>query len=431
MRIPSPSFWFSILASAGSLAVPASAQTVKIDTYWLRESGAKKFDDMAPFRTPKGVGHIPGPLRDTLTDLQEMRRLAADANKLQLKIDVDGREICSVSSWTTAYENVKANSLKMSGWLGIVMRDDTSVLKRRTAIYGMVYFNNPQEVIELISMLPGEPMRDLREDGFQRALRFLKAHYHKSKPQNSRFPDNGIVVPRYDFNPRPFFLLLDQEDDLDKAQGLWFLAEVLRIRPDLGRIYLQELRERMPGLLLAKNPKVRLRAIEFLATIERQRDRVPDPTAFSDELEKWLKDLEYDLFPPIRHRSLGLVELYPSDDLDAVIKIGRGLLTDSMLPRASARTKSGTVRYGVRLARLPPPLDKLGLPQNALIVAINAEPIQNAKDLGRILESYFAQFAAKKKGAAPATKQPPRTPSIQVEYIYKKKALLKEFRIIQ
>ena len=180
---------------------------------------------------------------DLIADLTEMQRLAVNANHLQLMIDPDGREICSVRSWTQAHENVKANGLNMEGWLGKILREDNDVRTRRACIYGMFYFNDPHKIIQLISNLPGEPLRDLREAGFELALRYMRVHYKKSSPQNLKFPDNGIVVPKYEFNPLPFFLLLDQKQTIDQRQGLWFLTEILKIRRDLGRIYFEELQD--------------------------------------------------------------------------------------------------------------------------------------------------------------------------------------------
>ena len=407
-----------------------------IDTYWLRSSGAKVFDDIEPFRRPMGVkDHIPGQALDLIADLTEMRRLATNANPLQLTTDPDGREICSITAWAQAHENVKSNGLNMEGWLGKIMREDDRVQSRRACIYGMFYFNDPNKVIQLISNLPGEPLRDLREVGFERALRFMRVHYKLSKPQNPKNSSNGVVVPRYEFNPLPFFLLLDQEQGIDKAQALWFLTEVLKIRPDLGRVYLEEVRDRFAGLLVSADKDVRANAVAFLSAIEKKRSRVLPASAGNEKLMEWYRAVEYDLFPPIRHVSLGRCDLYPSEDLDKIAEAGKRILVPALFPPGSARLKSGKTRYGIRLGRLPEPLHKLGLPVNSVIVSVNNHAILDARQARKVLEDFFAALGKPGKKPAGTSGVTPlsqmNTPTIQVEYIFKGRALMKDYRLLK
>lgn len=442
MRIPALALLLTTgLPLTGSVAhaqQPNSDGTVSIDTYWLRTSGAKTYDDIEPFRVPMGVkDNIPAQARDLITDLTEMLRLSKLANHLQLTIDPDGREICSIKSWTQAYENVKANGLNMEGWLGKILREDDRFGTRQACIYGMFYFNDPHKIIQLISNLPGEPLSALREDGFERALRYMRVYYKESKPLNPKYPDSGIVVPRYEFNPLPFFLLLDQKKGVDQAQGLWFLSEVLKIRRDLGRIYLEELRDRILKLLVSEDKLVRKNAVAFLAAIDKNQKRVPTSSATDAELKEWYKALDYELFPPIRHVSSGRCDLYPSEELEELIKVGKRILVPVNFPPGSARLRSGTHRYGIRLGRLPEPLNKLGLPINSVIVSINNHPIGNAKRAREVLVDFFAEIekaakAAKKRAKATGKAPPPRKiPTIQVEYIFKKRAFMKEFRLLR
>ena len=434
----------TLLLTLSSLVVPqvVAAQgvsrdgTVTIDTYWLRSSGAKEFDDIEPFRRPMGVkDNIPGQARDLIADLTEMRRLASIANPLQLTVDPDGREICSIKAWVQAHENVKSNGLNMEGWLGKIMREDNRVQIRRACIYGMFYFNDPNKIIQLISNLPGEPLRDLREAGFESALRYMRVHYKESKPQNPKRPSNGIVVPRYEFNPLPFFLLLEQDQGIDQAQALWFLTEVLKIRPDLGRVYLEEVRDRFASLLVSGDKDVRANAAAFLSAIEKKRGRVQPASAADEQLLEWYRAVEYDLFPPIRHVSLGRCDIYPSEDLKKITEVGKRILVPALFPPGSARLKSGTVRYGIRLGRLPEPLHKLGLPVNSLIVSVNNHTVMDAKQARKVLDDFFATIdAAKKKSAKPGDGAPPpeaKTPTIQVEYIFKGRAFMKDYRLLK
>lgn len=442
MRLPV----LPILAACGLLiSSPAtSAQqpnpdgTVSINTYWLRSSGAKEYDNIKPFRRPLGVtDNIPGQARDLIADLTEMQRLAINANQLQLMIDPDGREICSIRAWTQAHENVKANGLNMEGWLGKILREDNDVRTRRACIYGMFYFNDPQKIIQLISNLPGEPLRDLREAGFEFALRYMRVHYKKSSPQNPKFPDNGIVVPKYEFNPLPFFLLLDQKQTIDQRQGLWFLTEVLKIRRDLGRVYFEELEDRLSKMLMSQDKDLRQQTIRFLAAIDQNQKRVPKAEAEDATLKAWYDDISYELFPPIRHLSTGRCDLYPSEDLDNIIAAGKRVLIPALFPPATARLKAGATRYGIRLGRVTEPLSKLGMPFNSVIVSINNQAVLSAEHAKKVFVNYFAELKASEKSArerAEATGQPAppqKIPTIQVEYIFRQRAYMKEYRLLQ
>lgn len=429
MRIPARPL-VPIATAVSLFGSGIAAQDVIIDTYWQRESGVKEFDGLAPFRSPKGMKILDtqrSQLVDLLRDLKEMRNLAAQAKEGDLYYDKTGREMCKDKNWQAAYENVKANSLKMEGDLGQVFMQDQQVLRRHVCAYGMFYFNNPQKIINLISFLPGEPTREIREDGFQRALQFLRVHLPESRPQNPARPDNGIVVPRYEFNPLPFMQLLDQLEMIDRAQGLWFLAEVLRIRPDLGKAYFKDIRENLPALLTSELNMVRVRATDFLARVDRKRGRVPGKDATNEDRLKWLEELDYELFPPIRHISTGRCELYESDDLKQIIKAGKHLLSmENLLPKGSARMVSGSFRYGIKIARLPKPLDKLGIPLGALIVSVNGAPVRGAQELKGIFVEHWNRYEKSLK-----TKKPLPKPIFMVEYIHNKKAKMKEFRLKQ
>lgn len=442
MKIPVHSLLLasSLLASPPMAAAqqPNADGTVSIDTFWLRSSGARKYDGIEPFRRPIGVkDNVPGQARDLIANLAEMHRLASIANHLQLSIDPDGREICSIKTWVQAHENVKSNGLNMEGWLGKIMREDDHVRTRQACIYGMFYFNDPLKIIQLISNLPGEPLRDLREAGFERALCYMRVHYKQSKPQNPKFRDNGIVIPKYEFNPLPFFLLLDQEQAIDKTQGLWFLTEILKIRPDLGRVYLEEVGERVSKMLVSANKDVRKQAVRFLAAIDKKQKRVPKPDAKDEELREWFRALDYELFPPIRHVSLGRCDLYPSEDLDRIVEAGKRILVPVLFPPGSVKLKSGTVRYGIRLGRLPEPVNKLGLPINSVVVSINNHTVMDAKQARKVLVDFFAEIAkaeseANKRAESTGKAPPPRKiPTIQVEYIFKGRAFMKDYRLLK
>ncbi len=326
MRIPPLS---AVCIASAALVTVGVGQAPVVDTYWQRKSGTRFFDELKPFRTPnKIVEQKAGRLNDLIHDLRTMMNIAAATDQKDVSYDKTGRQVCDDKKWATAYERVKASSLKMEGWLGKVFLEDGDMNRRRVAAYGMFYFNNPQNVFHLISYLPAEPSREIREDGFERAVEFLKVHLPESKPQNPKYPNNGIVAPRYEFNPLPFMQLLHTDKKIDQAQAMWYLTEVLRCRRDLGKVYFDEIRDVLPKFLASESNMIRTRTVEFLAAIDPKRGRVPGPDATNEDRIKWLGQLEYELFPPIRQVSSGVVELYASKDFDDVVRVGKRVLAD-------------------------------------------------------------------------------------------------------
>lgn len=427
---------FTILLSTASLA---PAQSDQVDTYWQRQSGCKEYKELRPFRKPgeKLVGAQVSQLNDLLRSLRKMMAIANKADPKQVSFDSTGREVVQDDAWKAAYETVKQDGLKMAGWLGLILQKDVDAVRRGLAAYGMYYLNNPQEIFHLISYLPGEPRADIREAGMQRALEFLSVHLPESKPQNSKSPDNGIVVPRFLFNPLPFIQLLDQPNNVDIGQGIWFLSELLKIRPDLGRAYFDEIYEILPKLLRSKSKTVRLRTLDFLAAVDRKSNRRQKVGDSIEAQLEWVKTLDYELFPPIRRISSGVVDLYPSEDLDRLIAAGKKLLA-SGLQQGTAKGTGEFVRYGIRLDSVPAPLDQIGIPTGALIVAINAAPTRNVKELRlRIDEALKAaadykktekkhEDEAKQKNQKP---RPRRVTSLQFEYIVGGKTRMMELRL--
>lgn len=424
------------------------AQEALVDAYWQRESGAKVYDELTPFRKPTGL-KVPGAPQLALPPIVDefvlMLNLANSASSKDLVIDESGRQICADPRWDASLEKALELSIRMEGWVGKLFLETENVLWRRACAYGMFYFNNPQDIINMIAFLPGEPRRDIREDGFWRAVEYLAVHLPKNKPQNPLDPNNGIVVPLYQFNPMPFLQLLDQPDELDQAQALWFLAEVLRIRPDLGRSYLNEILDAVPGLLTSPSAMVRSRAVNFLAAIDRTPGRLPEPSATNEERLAWLGQLEYELFPPIRHISTGLVEIYPSDDRDKLVTVGRQWLNDKdFLPKATEVTNSGMTRYGVRVNHLPEPLNKLGIPMGALIIGIGRAPTRTSEEFHQRIserleahkkadqeyEKYYVEFLRTRANKDDQPRPRP-APSFQVEYVHKGNTHVKDFLLKQ
>lgn len=429
-----------------ALALPA--QSVTIDSFWQRESGCKVFDHLEPFRSPQGVDISQrGQLHDLLDDLVFMLKLRVAAKPEQLSTDKFGREICDHPKWKEAFERVQQNSLKMEGWLGHLLLHSTVLSQRQAACYGMFYFNNPQNVIHMISFIPGEPIRDLRQETMRRALNYMAVHYPESRPLDPARPEIRFEVPAYDFNPLPYMQLLDTPKHLDQAQGLWFLTEVLKIRPDMGKAWFDELRARLHRLAGSESKLVRNRlgnlllalktkASEAAATREKPRD--------TSALQTLISAIDKELFPPIRHISLGYCELHPSPELNELIRSGQNVLASSSILQPGSARSGSLLRYGLRVARVPSPLDKLGIPKGAIIVTVNQIEVRNTALLRKAIEDaislwrkrmdehevHVATFRSENKDPK---KKPRPAPALtfKVEYIHQGQALMRDFRFMR
>ena len=105
----------------------------------------------------------------------------------------------------------------------------------------------------------------------------------------------------------------------------------------------------------------------------------------------WLDDVLYDVFPPIRIISPGLVDLYASEDLDQVIEKGRDVLSREAIGEPdSGKLPNGLFYRGFRIATLPRPLNKLGLPVGAVVTTIQGQPVATGAQILTALETWFA-----------------------------------------
>ena len=111
----------------------------------------------------------------------------------------------------------------------------------------------------------------------------------------------------------------------------------------------------------------------------------------------------------------GLTELYPSAELQRVAKVGReALSTKEIGETASGKLRSGLFYRGYRINRLPEPLNKLGIPQDAVITHVNSQPVFKAAKILEILE------AEAKPGAR-----------ILVEFAFRGQSQVMEYRLQQ
>ena len=341
-------------------------------------------EGLLPFRNPTKDVEVP---RELFRDLLLMQATAQNPGDYEVVINHDGREHCTDPTWKKAHRSAMGKMFNMASMFGIVLRDSRHVNHRMLAAYGTFLVDDPQQVFQLIAFFPGEPVREIREAAFRRAIAFLRVHLPKNRPQPS---DQEHLAPTalYQLEAGGFVGLLSVEDPLDQAQGLWFLAELCDIRPDSAPALLGASQEQLRELLVSDNPMVRKEARHFLHRADPQHRPMPAVDADDAALLAWLDAVLHDVFPPIRTVADGRTDLYPSKDLDRIIAVGREVLQQKSIGEPfQGRISAGLYYRGFRVARLPEPLDQLRIPVGAVITAINGQPVATAQSILDVLET--------------------------------------------
>lgn len=329
--------------------------------------GGTAQDGWMPFRRPEARLESPAP---ALFDLLRGMRRIAESPEAAVTFD-RGVEIVDHPEWRRLRNELKGQVTNKGGLLGNVVWESANVDDRATALYGIYYLDDVAKTIELIPLIPGEPVPELRVRNYPRAVEFLKVHWERSAKVN--------------LNAEPFFGLLETGDVRDQAQGLWFLLRLLELRPETGVEFLNAAQVALRHLLVSTHADVRLQARLFLEAVA---PKIPAPKTDDDEARrKWLETALYELLPPLRPRGTGALDLYPSADRDQVVAVGReALRAESIFVRSSGRTSAGTNYRGLRVARLPEPLDKLRIPLDAVLISINGSPIEDGPGMLTLIE---------------------------------------------
>lgn len=332
------------------------------------------------FRRPSKTVETP---TDAMADLQVMLQLAREHGT---RIDDRGREVCDHPVWQTRRQSLEQKMFNLATFFGQILLDSNNPNDRRLAAYGTFYLDDPHHVFQLITFFAQEPDRSIRETAFKRSIDYLRVYL----PRDARVDDEASATaprPLYTLAAYPYLDLLKLEDPRDQAQGLWFLGQVMEIRPDSGTAILRESRARVRELLVSDKDLVRRHARAFVRYSDPKQRTVPEDDATDEALLAWIDEITDELFPPIQRVSGGLIDLYPSDELDRAARVGREALTTKEIGEtASGKLSSGLFYRGYRINRLPEPLDKLGIPIGAVITSINSQPVSNAKKILEIAE---------------------------------------------
>lgn len=366
-----------------------------------------QFEYLRPFRAPDKNLQPPLELYDELRTMHTIVRAPGQA----LAHDKEGREVCDNPAWQQARERAEIKAARMGGYLAIVCQESGAAGDRALGHYGSYWIDSVQDTIAIMSLIPGEPVAAVREEAMQRALPFLRVQLAKSRggegggraPSPADFAGNRALgsrvyddpnAPVFDFDVNPWCALLECTEARDKVQGLWFLRELVLIRKSYGPQTLDLVQTLLPDLLVHEHADVRRHARAYLASVDPKERTAPADEAPAAEVTKWLEAVLYEVFPPIRHVSSGLVELYASADLDSIAATGRDLLARDAIGSTASGTVGGVYYRGFRVQRIPKPLDLLGIPKDAVITRINGVPVTDSKSVLDTIELYAGRKQA-------------------------------------
>ena len=388
-------------------------------------------DILTPFRNPQQTVPMPEPMAEVFRQLQIMQNTAENIGPV--RFDDQGREICDHPRWKAAYQALRRQYVD-PGFLSYVLRHSGSVEHREVALYGSYFVDNSDYVLDLIEHIPGEPVQRLREKSYVRAINYLKVHLPRrygdlteeqiaglNRPPVGSPVANALGItadprpdePLYSLDLRPYFQLLEKDSASDQAQGLWFAKECFWIREELAVIWMERMVPRLRMFLVSENEQVRKEAFGIIEAADPKRRPVPPMHSDPKDVVAWLDAVLYELYPPIRVISSGLIELYSSEDLDEVVQVGTELLgRDGIGSPRNGQTDDGVYYRGFHVARTPEPLNKLGIPVGAVITGINGHPLSGSAQLLEIVKTELEHRL-----------------QLLVEYVHDGKLLAIEYRV--
>lgn len=392
-----------LAAACGWLAAPSPGQVTKIVAYPDR-------DLLSPFRNPVEVYAPP----DRLFALLRRMRSLAESGQFPTHFDAEGREAVDHEGWRDARGQVDELGVD-AATLAAILRTSKNVDDRATALYATYFCKQPNYVIDLLCHIPGEPERRLRERAMPLAIAWLQQHIGKkfgdldadhqkaliqAMPQPgspaakaagiTRLPQADDLLYVDNLRLYPFFQLLDLDDPLDQAQGLWFLKEVFLLRLDLALRTCEPALPRIRQLMVGDDLRVREQAIGLLAAIGPRNLPTPRPDAPAAELQTWAEQAVRALFPPIRNLNDAIVQLHPSPERDALLEaLKKALEGDTVGEPSHGRTKDGMGYRGFLVRQVPEALRPLAIPAGAVITMVNGVMVTDARSLWRVGEQQL------------------------------------------
>jgi hypothetical protein len=391
------------LAAVLTLAGPNPAQDTKTVAYPQR-------DLLSPFRNPTEVYAPP----DRLFALLRRMRTLAESGQYPVVFDDQGRETVDAEAWRDAKSQVDELGID-AATLAVILRTSKNADDRTTAFYATFFCKQANYLIDLLCHIPGEPERRIRERALPLAIAWLQRNLGKkfgdldaehqkaltlALPQPgspaakaagiTRLPQADDLLYADSLRLYPFFQLLDLDEPIDQAQGLWFLKEMFRIRKDLALRHCEPALPRIRQLLVGDDRRVREQAIGLLAAIGPANLREAGVDEPAPALLEWAEQAARALFPPIRNLNDAVVQLHPSPERDAVLAALQQALSGDTVGEAShGRTKDGVNYRGFLLRNVPAALRVLAIPAGAVITTVNGVGVSDARSVLRVGEQQL------------------------------------------
>lgn len=367
-----------LTAVPSALLSSAAAQEDPADVDWR-----------LPYRSPETKIAPPDGLFEVLRRLQTIYNQAPESGQLSVR----GRDAVESNEWSAAMADLDRLELQPP-YLSLIIRDSNIPNDRRTAFFGSFLIELDDMVRTFIEHIPGEPSRSIREEAYLRAVRWMAHHdspgYERSGEEIAEAEATLHARQRRDrLDLTPFFAVLDLEEEIDRAQGLWFLTQISRIHPYYGEKTMEGAYRRLIELADDPSERVRAQLRELVIWADPDQDRREAGLDEDADIRERLEAIRYEMFPPIRRVSAGVFELYPHADRDEILEVGqRWLEGGGFGENVSGRDSRGVVYYGLRLPELPEPLNRLGIPSGVVLVAISGSVVRRPSDVAELLEIH-------------------------------------------
>ncbi len=366
MKIPGP-----ILLLALLLPGPVRAQG------GIPKRNAKPRDPFkAPFRffVPRWSIELKGEIRAVLEEAKVLERIWSSAK--DRAFDEEGRPTCKTGGFEKRVAAFRARLGTMAGHLGLVLRDHVRTDWRRAAHFASFFVPRVQDSLDLFSYLPYEPDFGARRTAIPRILPFLRA-------QAGRRGENGKL--RYSFDYQPYVDLCRVRWTPDRRLAFRVLGTLAKADRDSVAEAARFLKPWIEKALVSGDKSPRREVVLFLNALDPDA-RIPSSP---EEAVAAYRGLIRRLFPDILLKD-GLCEIRPGRDRDRLVEVGREWIRSGKVGFRDQVSVEGSplgVAYGLRLRKIPEPVDRLGLKEGDLLTALDGQPILSPEDLLTALEA--------------------------------------------